>query len=81
MALRDEIEKTLRAWNAYELSRGAPAAVDFDCYPDDLQVEPAESRLAVYRQLTGLHNQAGRSGEPSDRHVPNLVPNLASSCT
>jgi hypothetical protein len=64
VALRDEIEKTLRAWNAYELSRGAPAAVDFDCYPDDLQVEPAESRLAVYRQLIGLHNQAGRSGEP-----------------
>jgi hypothetical protein len=61
--LRDDIEKAIRAWNAHELSRGAPATVDFDCLPSDTQVEPADSRLAVYRQLIALRDQAEQSGE------------------
>src|SRR5712692_1050784 len=65
MALRDDIEKTLRAWNAHEINRGAPATVDFDCFPrDDTQIEPAASRLAIYRRITELQQQAERLGEP-----------------
>ncbi len=31
--LRDQIEQALRAWNAHELARGAPAVIDYDCHP------------------------------------------------
>jgi hypothetical protein len=61
--LRDDIEKAIRAWNALELSRGAPATVDFDCVPGDTQVDPAGSRLEVYRQITALRSRAEQSGE------------------
>lgn len=59
MPLRDELESILRAWNRYELARGAPAVIDFDCHP-----QPASSingpldRLSAYWQLLKIHQAA-----------------------
>lgn len=62
MNLRDEIEATLRAWHAYEISRGSVAVIDFDCAPTTTAPEPATSRLAVYQRLTELHTSATEAG-------------------
>lgn len=62
MELRDEIEQTLRAWNAYETKRGTNPVIDFDCHPEDAQIEPAASRLAVYHRVGELRQQADQSG-------------------
>lgn len=51
MNLRDDIERVLRAWNAYEVGRGAPPVVDFDCYPPEEPVPAAAGRLAVRQEL------------------------------
>jgi hypothetical protein len=61
--LREEIEATLRAWNAYELNRGSPAVIDFDCHPTDSEPAPAANRLEVYRRLTDLHGRAEQTGQ------------------
>ncbi|WP_433180649.1 hypothetical protein [Actinoallomurus sp. CA-150999] len=58
MSLRDAIETTLRAWNAYEIERGDSPTIDFDCFPDGPEVEPASDRLTVYRQLAQLRTSA-----------------------
>lgn len=62
MDLRDEIESLLRSWNAYEIGRGSPAVIDFDCHPIDEQSEPASSRLEAYRRLGELHARAMEEG-------------------
>lgn len=62
MDLRDEIEATLRAWNAYELNRGSAAIIDFDCHPTGAPPEPAGSRLEVYRRLGDLQARAHEAG-------------------
>jgi hypothetical protein len=54
MALREEIEQALRAWNAYEISRGAAAIIDFDCDPGFHDIPAAASRLSVHRDLSRL---------------------------
>jgi hypothetical protein len=56
--LRDEAEAVLRAWDAYELSRGADPVVDFDCAPTDAEIVPASDRLTVYRSLQALRARA-----------------------
>lgn len=58
MGLRDEIEHALRAWNAYEIARGAEPIIDFDCCPSDEDVVPATSRIAVYQRLRALRETA-----------------------
>ncbi|MDN3355880.1 hypothetical protein [Actinomadura sp. DC4] len=58
MSLRDEIEAVLRAWNAYEVERGGSPIVDFDCFPDGPEPEPAPDRLTVYRRLMELRSAA-----------------------
>ncbi|MDL4773993.1 MULTISPECIES: hypothetical protein [Thermomonosporaceae] len=59
MQLRDEIETALRAWHAYEIGRGGPAVIDFDCRPGDGAPEAARSRVEIYRRLIGLRESAG----------------------
>jgi hypothetical protein len=61
--LREEIEATLRAWDAYERGRGTPAIIDFDCHPTNSPPDPAANRLDVYRQLTDLHARAHQTGQ------------------
>jgi hypothetical protein len=52
--LRDEAERTIRAWDAYERRRGTSPVIDYDCYPVDVEIEPATSRLEVLHQLQRL---------------------------
>jgi hypothetical protein len=61
--LRDEIEQALRSWNAHEVNRGASPIIDFDCYPENTQVEPATGRLAVYRRIGDLRRKAEEFGD------------------
>jgi hypothetical protein len=63
VTLRDDIEQAIRSWSAYETLSGAPATVDFDCFPVAEPVEPADSRLAVYRRLAELRQHAEHSGK------------------
>lgn len=64
MGLREEIETVLRSWHAYETNRGSAAVIDFDCHPIEDQVEPASSRLDVFRQLGELQTRAEAAGNP-----------------
>jgi len=61
--LRDEVEGALRAWNRLEIGRGAAAVVDFDCHPQSDDGQVASGRLAVWRQLTELREQAVAEGD------------------
>lgn len=58
MDLRDEVEATIRAWDAYEVGRGGSPVIDFDCHPVDGGVSAAGSRVEVYRRLVELRNMA-----------------------
>jgi hypothetical protein len=58
VSIRDKAEAVIRAWNAYEVGRGSSPIIDFDCFPADADAEPAENRLAVYRDLTDLRPDA-----------------------
>jgi hypothetical protein len=65
VSLRDEIETALRGWNRYEIARGAPPVVDFDCYPESAgEVVPAASRLAVRDRLVELKTAADADDGP-----------------
>ncbi|MEV4003126.1 hypothetical protein [Actinomadura sp. NPDC049753] len=75
MELRDEIETVLRGWHAYEADRGTVAVIDFDCAPTSAPVEPATSRLAVYRALADLRARAIEAG--ADRLTARLTADLA----
>ncbi|CAJ64075.1 MULTISPECIES: hypothetical protein [Frankia] len=63
MILRDDIETTLRAWDAYERARGCPPVVDFDCAPPDTAPAPVAHRLDAHERLTDLHHRAVAEGE------------------
>jgi hypothetical protein len=63
VSLRDDIETVLRAWNTYEVNRGATPIIDYDFYPGDVGVESAGSRLAVLQRLDKLAQAAAESGE------------------
>ncbi|WP_308165860.1 hypothetical protein [Actinomadura sp. NEAU-AAG7] len=56
--VRDEVESALRAWHAYEVGRGCAPVIDFDCRPVEEEIEPARSRLDVYRRLIELRERA-----------------------
>lgn len=58
-SLRDELEKTLRVWNSYELQRQAPAVIDFDCCPqhEDSAEHPLD-RLSIYQKLHEIYRAA-----------------------
>lgn len=61
MNLRDEIEQTLRSWNAHEVNRGASPVIDFDYHPEGTKVAPAAGRLVVYRRIDELRQRAEES--------------------
>src|SRR5262245_57401676 len=61
--LRDDTESVLRAWNAYEIARGADPVVDFDCLPAEHSVTPAASRPQVAQSLSVLRRDAERIGD------------------
>lgn len=62
MSTRDDVETAIRAWNAHELSRGAPAALDFDFHPtEDEPLAPADRLTTFYR----LHELAEQTDEPA----------------
>ncbi|KLL10838.1 hypothetical protein [Frankia coriariae] len=65
MPLRDDIETVLRAWDAYEQTRGAPAIIDYDCAPTGEPVTPAGNRLDVHARLTDLHRRALAEDNPA----------------
>lgn len=63
MTLRDRAEAALRRWNAYEVARGAPPVIDFDCYPEGAADEqPATGRVAVRAELAALCAEASDAG-------------------
>lgn len=58
MSLRDEAERVIREWNAYEVAHGCDPVIDFDCVPTGTAAAPAEDRLTVYQQLSELRVEA-----------------------
>lgn len=67
MILRDEAEKTIRAWDAYERRRGTSPVIDYDCYPLDVDIEPATSRLQVLQQFQALWKKLDDQEHPEIR--------------
>lgn len=64
MQLRDELEQTLRSWDAYERGRGTSPVIDYDCHPPLEPVEPATSRLQVFDRLRQLQAHIEASTDP-----------------
>jgi hypothetical protein len=62
--LRDELEHSLRSWDAYERGRGTAPVVDYDCHPPGRPVEPAASRLDVFHRLRQLQADIEPSTDP-----------------
>lgn len=71
MTLRDRVEAVLRAWSRYEIDRGSPPVVDFDCYPQSATETTASSRVEVRRQLSELREEA--IGQPDARHLSDRI--------
>ncbi|MDN5851978.1 MAG: hypothetical protein L0K86_03875 [Actinomycetia bacterium] len=72
MTLRDRVESVLRSWNRYEIDRGAPPVVDYDCHPQGAaDVLRATSRPAVRHQLEELRAEA--TGRPEDAHIAERI--------
>jgi hypothetical protein len=65
-ALRDELEAILRAWNAYEVDRGATPVIDFDLRPDLTETVPIGSRLEAYHRCLDVLQ---RATDPAASHV------------
>ncbi|MEV4252455.1 hypothetical protein AB0J52_04740 [Spirillospora sp. NPDC049652] len=63
--LRDEVEALLRGWHEYEVSRGAPEIIDFDCAPSADGDEPVGDRLTLRTRLLELRD--GASGWTASR--------------
>ncbi|ONI87972.1 hypothetical protein ALI22I_19655 [Saccharothrix sp. ALI-22-I] len=73
MALRDQLEQVLRSWHTYELSRGAPAVIDFDCHPAGQAAPDVTDRLEVHRQLVELREAAAGDAVLSERLAADLA--------
>ncbi|RSM77711.1 hypothetical protein DMH04_34605 [Kibdelosporangium aridum] len=56
--MRDEIEDVLDAWNAYEISVGAPPVIDYDCRPSKGEVGKVNGRVHAYQKLLRLREEA-----------------------
>jgi hypothetical protein len=64
VTLRDQIESALRSWNQYEIARGAPPVVDFDCHPQSgTDLVAATSRVEVRARLEELRAQAASTAD------------------
>lgn len=57
-SLRDEIEDVLDAWNAYEISVGAPPVIDYDCRQGKGDVGKVNGRVHAYQELLRLKAEA-----------------------
>jgi hypothetical protein len=57
-SLRDEIEDVLVAWNAHEISVGAPPVIDYDCRPATGTVREINGRVHAYQELLRLKAEA-----------------------
>lgn len=75
--LRDRVETVLRSWDGYEIARGAPPIVDFDCHPGPA-VAPATDRLTVRAELVGLLAEADPEvgAEPEAAPEPRIAATL-----
>ena len=51
MSLRDDVETTLRAWNAHEIDRGNNPIIDYDCHPTSQPVLAAPDRYGGERHV------------------------------
>jgi hypothetical protein len=58
VSTRDAVETTIRAWNQHELSRGAPAAIDFDFTPPEGGPPVPVDRLTTFYRLSELARDA-----------------------
>jgi hypothetical protein len=58
VSTRDAAETTIRGWNQHELSRGAPAAIDFDFHPAGGEPPAPLDRLTAFHRLTELAQDA-----------------------
>src|SRR5256885_116674 len=56
--LRDEVETTIRGWDAYERARGTTPVIDYDLHPRADPVPAAESRYTVLQRLADLRATA-----------------------
>ena len=70
--LRDRVERVIRSWHAYEISRNGRPVIDFECTPQTEPIPPATSRIEVYRELTRLRAMAAESGAAA-RDVGDVV--------
>jgi hypothetical protein len=59
VSTRNDVETTIRAWNQHELSRGAPAVIDFDFHPPEGEPPAPVDRLTTFYRLSDLAEQAG----------------------
>ena len=70
--LRDEIERVLVAWDAHEVSVGAPPVIDYDCRPVRDSAD-AIGRVHAYQELQRLHADAdGELASRIDCHIAYL---------
>lgn len=67
MSQRDDVEAILRTWDRHEVTRGAPPVIDYDCYPTEEDVQPAENRLAVYERLSELAREVEQTSALASR--------------
>lgn len=61
--LRDAAEHVLRAWNRYEIERGAHPVIDYDCSPITSDVPAVDNRLEALQRLSELKAEAEAGGE------------------
>ena len=62
MSLRNEVEVILHAWDKYEIERGFPPVIDYDCRALIPEVERASDRLTVYHVLSEAEKRAKQEG-------------------
>ncbi|MCE7001532.1 flavohemoglobin expression-modulating QEGLA motif protein [Kibdelosporangium philippinense] len=57
-SLRDKVEDVLVAWNAHEISVGAPPVIDYDCRHSKGEVGKLNGRVHAYQELLRLKAEA-----------------------
>ncbi|OLE30899.1 MAG: hypothetical protein AUG44_00110 [Actinobacteria bacterium 13_1_20CM_3_71_11] len=72
--MRDEVEATIRGWDAYERARGATPVIDYDLHPQDAAA-PAASRYEVLHRLGEL--RAAAPGDTDPRLIARLTADIA----
>jgi hypothetical protein len=73
--LRNEVEATIRGWDAYERARGTTPVIDYDFHPQDGAAAPAGSRYEVLHRLGELRASARADTDP--RLIARLAADIA----